>query len=758
YRSLQDTLYAHSRVLQRTFILYPHEIRLPGVVITEGTRNPADLIVRNAIAAKERNRHCMPAFRAETYTLYSFRMGSYEIPSWLRRSDIEAAKPGEVIFMSEALSHVYFAPPDRFREEIIRSRIVGSRRYSPFGSWIFQGFDPYDERLSLPELTETPFILPLARDAFLYYRYELTGSFWEDTTFFYQIAVIPLSANSPCVEGSMIIQDERYALVGLRWNVRAGRPIRYTDSMGVQMTYVPVGGCYLPGEVSFRGRFQIEAVGVQVNLIGDGYMAYRRYQVLVENRKAAPSSHEVSSPSPVSPASAPKPPLDTFRVKAVPFGEMVRILPRAEEPLGTFWDSIRQAPLDSAQLQYLARSDTLLRQDSAQKKTTSSRLRLQARGLFWRRYLAWGTQTQEWEVGVALPFYTHIEGWVLPLKARYFYRKDNRTLEVQGILRYGWGWRQAVPSLRLQWGDLVYPRTRWHWAGGIQVAEPSEVSMVPLWWNTLHYLIWRQSLWWGWAGPFIEVGYGRYLHRTLQAYGVGWWERRPWLPEGRDYYNAWRGKIAFHWKPGTRTFTTPRRTEFIPPDKPLRWEALWAAEAARLDSLTLFSLNAAIIPQLSISPLGQIEVQLGWAWQNLVPPWTEQGAYPSIPRYIHFYSTDFGRLPLYTSITAVNTGAAYIVALWKPQGALLRLLPLLKHTGWQETFAFRWITQPQTPPYGEVSFYLSEIGLGWKRTQLVRFLSVGLHLSLVGMPRQLGASIGLGPFRERLPLYRPTFP
>jgi hypothetical protein len=60
--------------IERTFRLRPQDIRLPSVIITEGNVNPADLLIRRAIAQKRINRTCLPAYRSEIYSLFTVRL------------------------------------------------------------------------------------------------------------------------------------------------------------------------------------------------------------------------------------------------------------------------------------------------------------------------------------------------------------------------------------------------------------------------------------------------------------------------------------------------------------------------------------------------------------------------------------------------------------------------------------------------------------------------------------------------------------
>ncbi|MDW8133555.1 MAG: DUF5686 family protein, partial [Bacteroidia bacterium] len=599
YRIRRDTLFLEDTIL-KTFVLYPQEVRLPSVVITEGNTNPAEVIIRKAIAVKDKNRSCLPAFRAETYTLFTLRWGE-GTSRLLRRLLQKEYHKGEVVFMSEALSYLYFAPPDKYKEEIVRSRIVGQRSYSFLGSWIFQGFDPYGERLSLPDLTETPLILPLAQDAFLYYRYKLMGSYWDDNGFFYKIAIEPRSASSPCVEGYLVLADESFALVGLEWYVKSPRPIRYTDSLGVRITYVPVGQCYQVGELSFRGIFRISLPVGEISIEGEGYGAYKRYQLLIPKEQKKPKILPPHSPS-LSYALPTSPPIETLRVEKLDFGEKVRVLTDAAEPRGAFWDSIRWAPLDSAQIAYLNKQDSVISHPDTAPSRWSGGFNILTNGIIrWHTRHTTERRTKDFSFDFGWIFYNKLEGWGLPLRISYENLQGNQEKEFWIYLRYGTGWKRLAPMVGWRHKIRTFPLWEWSFKGGIEVREPTDLPQVPLLWNTVYYLLQGVAPWQGYLRPFVQGEVERYLHRTLRIKAWGGWDIRPFSAENKSFYEAWRLATLFAWEPGTQSFTTPRRTLLLPPEKVFRWRISGAVELAKIPRNLILSTTSELTTILSIS-------------------------------------------------------------------------------------------------------------------------------------------------------------
>ncbi|MCS7153263.1 MAG: DUF5686 family protein [Bacteroidia bacterium] len=771
YRVRRDTLYRMQGKGTYTFTLYPQEVRLGGVVITEGGKDPGEIIIRRAIAAKAYNRTCLSQYRVETYTLFSARWLEPPAPALQRLAQRSFAQ-GDILFMSETFSYIYFAAPDKYREEIVRSRIVGTRQYSFLGGWIFQGFDPYAERLSLAELTETPFVLPLAQDAPLYYRYRLLGSYWDEERFFYKVAVEPRSSASPCVAGYVIIADESYALTGLEWYVKPPRPLRYADSMGVRATYIPVGECYQMGELSFKGHFRISLpIGGSIAIGGEGYASYKRYQVLALSQpskvspagkkqmrlarqssgtqeKARISANLSASGETTSTPTENAMPIETLRVSRVDFGEFVRILPEASQASSAFWDSVRLAPLDSVQLSYLERHEAML----AERETTSTQGRRHRWGLT-QEGIGWIYRGRSAAGGITLQWigYTPLEGWIFPAKVGYQLRSERWVRELTLYGRYGLGWNRFLPAAQVQVRQVKYPLQHWHIAGGLQVREPTDFTQIFPFWNAIYRVLRSETPWQGYLRPFVEVASRRHFHRTIEGEVRVSWDKRAY--EDGGVYEAWRAAVWMDWQPGTRLFTTPKSTRFIRPEKVMVWRVRSGGEVALLPRQVLVSLSGAISPELSISPFGRLLFQIGGAWQNDFAPWGDRLYVPTTPLVFHRSYSDFVFWGAYES---VGRWGGYTLLSWLPAGALMRLLPILRQTAWQEAFTLRALYGEKGGWHLEGSFFLHQLDLRLRKTGLAHPFSIGLHTAFGRGIKRGALTIAIGDISGLLSFFKPA--
>ncbi len=716
---------------ERTFRLRRQEVRLPSVVITEAGVNPAEIIIRRAIQRKTANQACLPACRSEIYSLFTVRLLG-DLPGFiekLRRRSEEALPPGGVLFMSEGLSEVDYQPPNQYKETIRYSRIVGSRSYGFTGLWVLQGFDPYQERLSVPELTQGSLVLPLANDALAYYRYTLVGEIWEADGFVYKIAFTPRNPKVG-LTGYLLIADESYAIRGVEGFITEAQGTKYVDKIQLRMQYVPVGSCWAPAEIQLQARLKLEVLGQVLRFGAEGSFLYRKYALLIREKRKQRSPKEPEKPStPLPEAVTSTFRLDTVRVGRLDFAERLRILEGAERLENTFWDSLRKVPLDSAQIQYMAYGDSLLQAEDSLEKQRASRFQrsfsLGSRGVEVRirGYKGWRS---EWSL--AWPAYTQLEGWVLRSTVGFQYGKANRVWEADWNLRYGAGWGRLLPEGVLRYRQNRFPRHTHEIRGGWQVREGPDQSQIPLLWNTFYYLARREAPLLVYDRLYMSYRSDLRWHREWESSFSLTWDRRPFGPEREAYYEAYRVGFFTEWVPGTQLYRTPRTTILLPSDKPIQLRWVTGHEFAKLPTQNLWSGYVAADVAISISPWGVCRLWNSLSFQSDSAPWADRLFVSGQPLVFHRYLTDMVFWPLY------EPGGRWVWqghGQWDFQGSLFRYLPLLRKTAWQEHIAFRMLyTNGQW--HGEVSMWLTRISLGIGKWRSGASLSLGAHYGLVG--------------------------
>lgn len=728
YRPLVETLQAEGPgPVERVFRLSSQEIRVGGVIITEGGANPADLLIREAIRRKRQNRACLPTYRTEVYSLFTVRLLSapWRLLERLARGDSLRFREGDIVYMSEALSDVDYAPPKRFKETIKRSRVVGSRGYGFTGLWVLQGFDPYAERLAIPEITQSPLVLPLADDAPLYYRYQLVGEIWDEEGLAYKIRFEP-RGRSPGIRGDLVLADESYAIRAFEAKLTSADPVQYVDTIYFQMVYVPVSSCWVPANTSFRARLSLAVLGAELSFLAKGYFLHRRYSLLAlpPSKKKRPKG--VPSPSLKKPDSLLSPQarfaVDTIQVGRLDFREQLRIVEGAGEASTAFWDSLRQAPLDSQQIAYLAAHDSLVqKQDTALAKTRKG-FQLTEEGLMWARQN--GQSGPRLKALVLWPGYTHREGWVWQLQFSY----QRRAWQAQLRFRYGNRWGRLLPLAEWRYTFRRSLPMSLVVRVGAAAYEFPEQPQIPLYWNTLYYLVRRYA-------PLAVYEWQGVVARWRLHWQPQWsltaqiaYDRRPLTSASDGYYQSPRFGLNLHWQPNARWIRMPNTYYFLPPTSPFELQMQLANEWAYFSERLFWTGALQVDIMLSISPWGKLFYQGSGAYQALQAPWGDR-LFPSVqPLAFHRYYGDLAFWPLYQPAGLWLLSQQFR---WDLEGAFLRWLPLLRKTSWHEEIVWRTL-YTEGRWHVEGAFYLTQIALSLRRTSLFKGLSLGLHYGLAG--------------------------
>lgn len=89
-----------------------------------------------------------------------------------------------------------------------------------------------------PEGNPRGFISPVSKQALLYYKYKLMGSFMQDGHEIFKIKVIPKNDASPSFTGTIYIVDSEFAIHSIDVYLTQKQTLNVLDTLGVQQQYV----------------------------------------------------------------------------------------------------------------------------------------------------------------------------------------------------------------------------------------------------------------------------------------------------------------------------------------------------------------------------------------------------------------------------------------------------------------------------------------------------------------------------------------
>lgn len=181
----------------------------------------------------------------------------------------------ENMVLSESIAKIDFERPQRYKENILALRdytdrevpFVGKsinlsisvgeediapvrrRSKNPYLMWESlqdADFDFYDNLIHFEKIAQKPFLSPIAATGGLAYRYDYEGSFIEDNVRIHWINVTPLNPTEPLFSGTLFIEDESFALVGVDLEVNP-LSLQFCDRFRIIQNYEEVeDGIYVP--------------------------------------------------------------------------------------------------------------------------------------------------------------------------------------------------------------------------------------------------------------------------------------------------------------------------------------------------------------------------------------------------------------------------------------------------------------------------------------------------------------------------------
>jgi hypothetical protein len=192
--------------------LIEENINLNEVVVNKN-ENPANEIIRKAIANKKENSEKTARFKADFYSRGIFRIKDAPKKIMGQKFDffdevLDTTRSG-ILYLSETVSKITFQKPDKLKEVIIASKVSGDDNGFSFNNAASVNFDCYENYLPF----QINVISPIADNAFNYYKYKFEGSFFDENNHqINKIKIIAKRESEPVVEGYIYIEDDTYSI------------------------------------------------------------------------------------------------------------------------------------------------------------------------------------------------------------------------------------------------------------------------------------------------------------------------------------------------------------------------------------------------------------------------------------------------------------------------------------------------------------------------------------------------------------------
>lgn len=327
YETEKETINVAELPYELQVVLRERVLNLEEITV-KAEENPANRVIRNAIANREKHEKELSSYTADFYSKGLIRIK--DAPERIFGQDLgdfggglDSTRSG-IIYLSETLSKISKSKKE-FKERITASKVSGDDNGFSFNNAADANFSFYDNTITFGN----ELISPIADNAFSYYRYRLEGTFYdEEQRLINKIRVIPRRANDRVFSGELFIVEDSWAIYALDLSVT-----------GEQAQIIPVDTIYLQQDFNYapsqktwlktlqRIDFQYSILGFKGN--GRFTYGYKNYDL-----NPAFSKKEFTN-------------------------EVISFEDNANKKDSIFWETIRPVPLTTEETTDYKRKDSL---------------------------------------------------------------------------------------------------------------------------------------------------------------------------------------------------------------------------------------------------------------------------------------------------------------------------------------------------------------------------------------------------------------
>lgn len=484
FRKQEKTVTVSRSDEEITFILTEQDLEMNEIVLKKG-EDPAYAIIRQAIKKRPFYNEQVNGFECDLYTKDILKLRN--LPKRILGRKIDDADRNElgvdsagkgIIYLSESVAKVYSQLPDKFKLEVLSSRVSGSDGFG-FTFPTFISFYTNNVSIFLDRLNPRGFVSPIADAAISMYKYKYLGSFYEDGKEINSIQVIPRRNYEPLFSGVINITDGDWRIHSLDLLLTKTSQLEIVDTLHITQIHVPVSDDVWRVKnqlIHFNFKqFKVDAIGNFVTV----YSNYILNPVFAKNR------------------------FDNIVVKY----DTSVIKSKA------YWDTTRPVPLELEEKNDYEVKDSLFERhkDSLLSQSSIDTLKkrqgkLKVYNIFWKgihRTHYSVNNTFKWGIESLINGleYNTVEGVVLNVNGYYdkYVKKMKTNLSVEPNLRYGFNnthlnaWVNLIFRTRDWETDKKLKRQTLTVSGGKRVSQFNKANPISALTNSINTLFWGDN-------------------------------------------------------------------------------------------------------------------------------------------------------------------------------------------------------------------------------------------------------------------------
>ncbi len=229
-----------------SFVLTEQKLSMETVVIKNGGEDPAYEIIRNAIKKRNFFANQVKEFTCNIYgkdliklkTLPKKIFGKKIPDSDRKEMGLDSTGIG-IIYLSESVSKVSVQQPDKFKLEVMSSRVSGSGSFG-FNFPSFISLYSNNVKIFTDKFNPRGFISPIADGSLNFYRFKYLGTFFENGRSTSTIQVTPKRKYEPLFSGIINIVEDEWSIQGFNLSLTKTSQLEIMDTLQITQLYVSV--------------------------------------------------------------------------------------------------------------------------------------------------------------------------------------------------------------------------------------------------------------------------------------------------------------------------------------------------------------------------------------------------------------------------------------------------------------------------------------------------------------------------------------
>ncbi len=719
YKTVKKTVNKSQFAENLKIVLVEENFTLNEVVI-DAKVNPADAIMRSAIADRKDNSKKTAKYNADFYSRGIFRVKNLPKTIMGQKLDffdeiIDSSRSG-ILYLSETVSKITFQKPDKMKEVIVASKVSGNDNGFSFNNAADVNFDFYENYLEF----DTKVVSPIADNAFNYYKYKYDGFFmYENNKMIHKIKVTPKRDSEPAMNGYIYIVDDSWEIYAVDLAIK-----------GSQMGNPALNNLVLKQNFSYNSQNKIWAKNTQtvdfeagmlgVNISGRFTYVYTNFEF--------PEKFEKK----------------TFT------NEVLKFEANANKKEDSFWNTIRPVPLTSEETTDYLKKDALQTKkkskqylDSIDSKRNKFKLTDILSGY------TYNNSHKKWSLSYESPLmstsFNTVQGWKTQVGLTYFKRDEEKRTYTRIASKVDYGFSEeklrATASYMRKFNNLN--NATLYVNGGSSVNQFNPSNPIGNIVNTVSSLFFKNNFMKLYEKNFVSAYFGREVINGLNLnLNLEYSERKPlWNTSDQstikssdvytsnnpllpfdyitpvfDKHNLMKANVTARIKFGQHYWTRPDGKYNIGnddyPSILLGYEKTFAATDKKYE---YDFLSARITQDFSIGNKGEMKL-------NLKAGKFFNGENISFVDYRHFngnqthvtggesYTNVFNNLPYYSAST--NDSFLEFHAEHNDKGYIMNKIPLLNKLKSQLVLGFHNLAVPDRKPYQEFTVGLDNLGFG----------------------------------------------